>query len=219
VRDWRTGAGRLPDGIGARCPRCWHRARPIAFATGDYAEFFGLYLGDGCISIHARTQQLRISLDSHYPLVVRDCRSLLERCFVWNKTGQVAADGGSTTVVHVYSRHLTCLFPQHGPGKKHDRRLLLEPWQQALVDGSPWSFLKGCIRSDGCVFVNRTGPYEYVSYDFSNLSADLLGIFADTCRAVGLRPRVYEKRVRLYRRDDVALLLENVGTKTSETLG
>jgi hypothetical protein len=73
--------------------------------------------------------------------------------------------------------------------------------------------LRGCIRTDGCVFVNRTGPYTYVSYEFRNYSQDLLGIFVSTCELVGLRPRRYERRVRLCRRDDVARLLKKVGTK------
>ena len=29
--------------------------------------------------------------------------------------------------------HLPCLFPQHGPGKKHERPMRLEPWQWACV--------------------------------------------------------------------------------------
>lgn len=36
--------------------------------------------------------------------------------------------------IALYSRHWPCLFPQHGPGRKHTRRIALEPWQQALVD-------------------------------------------------------------------------------------
>jgi hypothetical protein len=56
-----------------------------------------------------------------------------------------------------------CHFPQAGPGKKHERPIVLEPWQAAIVEAEPWRFLRGCIRSDGCVFINRTGRYEYLS--------------------------------------------------------
>lgn len=31
------------------------------------------------------------------------------------------------------SNHWPCLFPQHGPGRKHHRRIALEPWQEAIV--------------------------------------------------------------------------------------
>ena len=116
-------------------------------------------------------------------------------------------------VVWAYSSHLTCLFPQLGAGKKHDRPIALEAWQQELVDDAPWAFLRGCIRSDGCVFVNRTGRYEYLSYDFANYSEGILGLFERTCLALGLRPCRTSRRVRLNRRGDVALLLEHVGRK------
>ena len=117
-------------------------------------------------------------------------------------------------VVWAHSSHLSCLFPQHGDGKKHERPIVLEPWQQEFVDAAPWAFLRGCIRSDGCVFVNRTGRYEYLSYDFANRSSDILDLFEATCRAVGLRPRRYARAVRLYRREDVGALLDHVGQKS-----
>ena len=109
--------------------------------------------------------------------------------------------------------HLACLFPQHGAGKKHERDVALEPWQWALVARAPWAFLRGCIRSDGCVFVNRTGPYEYLSYGFANHSAQILETFVATCTLVGLRPRRYARHARLNRREDVNRLVEHVGIK------
>ena len=116
-------------------------------------------------------------------------------------------------VLWVYYGHLSCLFPQHGGGKKHERRVTLEAWQQALVNQAPWSFLRGCIRSDGCCFVNRTGRYAYESFEFSNRSKDILEAFSATCAAVGVECRVYAKAVRIYRRASVALMLEHVGRK------
>ncbi len=91
---------------------------------------------------------------------------------------------------------------------------MLEPWQQELVAVAPWAFLRGCIRSDGCVFVNRTGRYEYLSYEFANRSEDILDLFEGTCRALGLRPRRYARAVRLYRREDVGALVDRVGVKS-----
>ena len=63
------------------------------------------------------------------------------------------------------------------------------------------------------MFVNRTGRYEYLSYEFSNLSRDIVDLFIATCERVGLRPRRYPRYVRLYRREDVDQLLAEVGTK------
>ena len=143
----------------------------------------------------ARTQSLRIFLDARYPAIVDDTEALLRRCFPDNRVGRVALPrrrgwlcSGPTAA------HLACLFPQHGPGKKHERRILLEDWQRSIVEAAPWAFLRGCIRSDGCVFVNRTGRYEYLSYGFANYSADILDLFESTCRRQGLRPRRYAAR-------------------------
>jgi hypothetical protein len=101
----------------------------------------------------------------------------------------------------------------HGPGKKHDRRIKLECWQNELVEQAPWSFLRGCVRSDGCVFINRTGNYSYETYDFMNLSRDIRRLFAVTCARVGVECRVHSTRVRINRRASVALMLEHVGRK------
>ena len=171
-------------------------------------------MGDGNISQLARTQSLRISLDARYPAIVDDTEALLHRCFPNNRVGRVDFRDGGVIVVNVYCGHLACLFPQHGPGKKHERRILLEDWQRSIVEAEPWPFLRGCIRSDGCVFVNRTGRYEYLSYGFTNYSADILDLVESTCRAQGLSPRRYARAIRLNRRGDVARLLEHVGLKS-----
>lgn len=213
VRDWRRPRYERLAAFVDTCQRCWQAMTEVHFTPGDYAELLGLYLGDGHVSAGARAQRLRISLDSRYPEIVADAYALLKRCFPANRAGLVPADLGATAVLSVYHAHLSCLFPQHGPGKKHERRIVLEPWQTDIVDAAPWRFIRGCINSDGCVFVNRTGRYEYLSYDFANLSDDIRGLFADACRSVGLRPREAGVRVRLNRREDVARLLPHVGPK------
>jgi len=87
-------------------------------------------------------------------------------------------------VVQAYWKHWPCLFPQHRPGRKHERPIILEPWQQAIVRAQPEALLRGLFRSDGCRITNWTvrplkaGPkrYEYPRYMFSNESADIIGI-------------------------------------------
>lgn len=202
------------------CPRCWRAAKPIRFTPEDYSELLGLYLGDGCISPGARTSRLRLAMDAKYPQVIADAKSLLERSFPVNPVGLVSAQGGTMFYVSVYCSHLGCLFPQHRPGKKHERRIVLESWQDQLLQTAPWPFLRGCIRSDGCAFINRTGPYEYLSYDFNNLSKDIVDLFAYACDLVGITDyRVTSGNsrgrwdVRINRRKSVAEMLEHVGLK------
>ncbi len=213
-----TGVGRptyhasMP-GHRISCPHCTKRSPNITLDDSDYAELLGIYLGDGHITFMERTQRLRIALDAAHPRIVEETDALLRRGFPENRVSRVLADRGHTVVLHVYNSHLFCLFPQAGPGKKHDRRLKFEAWQRDRIAAAPWSFLRGCIRSDGCVFINRTGPYRYLSYGFYNLSPEILALFVETCHSLGLRPCVYAKAVRLNRRDDVARLLEHVGRK------
>jgi hypothetical protein len=183
----------------------------VAFAAGDYAELLGLYLGDGCISNAGRTQRLRLSLDAKYPVIADEARALLARCFPSNIIGASAADGGSTVVLSVYSTHLTCLFPQAGRGKKHERAIRLERWQSSAIDAFPWSFIRGCVRSDGCAFVNRTGAYSYLSYDFCNISPDIREHFMRACEVAGVEYRAHADRVRINRRASVALMQAHVG--------
>jgi hypothetical protein len=64
------------------------------------------------------------------------------------------------------------------------------------------------------VFINRTGPYEYVSYGFANLSTGILDLFEATCLSIGLGPRRYATAIRLNRRKDATRLLEHVGIKS-----
>jgi hypothetical protein len=209
VRDWRHGQTPRAD-----CPRCWRRTRRVVFTPDDYAELLGLYLGDGHISVLPRTVRLRLMLDAKYPRIVNETEALLRRCFPENRVCRLLGHEGRMIVLLVYNGHLGCLFPQHGPGKKHERPIRLEPWQRSLVEAAPWAFLRGCIRSDGCCFVNRTGRYEYLSYGFANLSEDIRDLFVDVCRLAGLDVRPGRKNIRINRRASVAQLVEHVGRKS-----
>ncbi len=198
----------------ASCPRCWRRSSRCAWTAETYAFLLGLYLGDGYICKAGRTYRLRVSLDARYPGVIADARASLERTFIENAVGEVHADSGSTVILSVYNSHLPCLFPQHGVGPKHLRPIVLEPWQQDAVRAKPLDFLKGCIWSDGCTFINRTGRYEYLTYDFCNSSADIRNLFMNACEMAGVQYRSSRDRVRVNRRLSVIRLQETIGTKT-----
>lgn len=198
----------------------------MRFTSEDYAELLGLYLGDGSISTGPRTERLRITLDQKYPRIIAEAEALLRRCFPQNRTGVVDRRASGRCVdLSIYSSHLSCLFPQHGPGRKHERRIKLEGWQLEHVYAAPYALLRGLIRSDGCCFINRTDvhrakPYEYVSYHFANMSQDIVELFLVACARVGIADCRVTRRsrglwsVRINRRASVALLLENVGTKS-----
>lgn len=99
------------------------------------------------------------------------------------------------------SSHWTCLFPQHGPGLKHTRPIVLEPWQQDVVDEHTGPFLRGLLHSDGCRITNWTRRplagemerHEYPRYFFSTTSTDILDLCAAGLERLGIahiRPRV-----------------------------
>jgi hypothetical protein len=115
------------------------------------------------------------------------------------------------------------LFPQHGPGRKHKRPIVLVPWQREIVERHPWPFLRGLIHSDGCRTLNRfktrlpsgrIAEYAYPRYFFSNLSADIRRLFCETCDRLGLRwTQSNPRNISIAHRASVALLDENVGPK------
>jgi LAGLIDADG-like domain len=212
VRDWRRSKDLSP--LGDTCPRCWRSSlKPIAFSPADYAELLGLYLGDGHIVRTGRSDRLRLFLDTRYTEIIADAQALLRRGFPAHRVGTFRTAKGTTTILSLYSTHLACLFPQHGAGMKYQRDIVLEDWQTEIVERDPWRFLRGLIRSDGCVFVNRTGRYAYLSYEFSNRSPQIRELFMDACDRVDVEYRAYRRYVRIYRRPSVALMQKHVGAK------
>jgi hypothetical protein len=218
IRDWRRPTY-VSTELQELCPRCWRRAKSMRFSPSDYSELLGLYLGDGCISAYGRTFRLRVTLDERYPEVIEQTRALLARSLPQNRVAVVSRSERCVDV-STYSVHLPCLLPQHGPGGKHRRPIVLEPWQTTIVDDQPWPFIRGCIRTDGCSFVNRTGKYEYLSYDFTNKSTDITQLFLGACSQVGVTTRSNWSdggqvwRVRINQRESVALMEQHVGLKT-----
>ena len=88
------------------------------------------------------------------------------------------------TVVQGNSKHWPCLFPQHGPGRKHEREIVLEDWQATIVTAFPSDFLRGLFHSDGArvknwatrVVAGEKRRYDYPRWQFSNRSEDILGL-------------------------------------------
>jgi hypothetical protein len=223
VRDWL--AGRLPNhsrnGAGplastASCDRCGHAAHAFDELPQAYVYLLGLYLGDGSISTHPRSvYKLRISLDAKYQEIIHDCSAAISKVAPANVVGSIACGTGTWVEVFCYSKIWPCLFPQHGPGKKHERTIVLTQWQQQLVDRWPKALLRGLIQSDGCRFIN-TGRNNWVCarYGFSQKSDDIRTIFCDACDRIGLHwTTAGEYTIYVSRKADVAILDEFIGPK------
>jgi len=180
----------------------------------DYVYLLGMYLGDGYVVRVNRSWAFRVYLDSTQTRIIERCRAALVRMRPDNKIGLVVKKEG-VTVVRSYGELWPCLFPQHGPGRKHERRIALEDWQRALVMKHPQLFLRGLIESDGCRFDRIVDGKAYPAYEFTNRSADILELFTWACGLLGISyTRSSAVDVSIARRRDVSLLDEFIGPKT-----
>ena len=128
---------------------------------------------------------------------------------------------GCTEVLST-SKHWPCLFPQHGPGRKHTRKIELADWQRDIVDRCPGDFARGLFHSDGYRGVNRVCRrwdgaehwYEYPRYLFVNNSADILRLCGETLDRLGAEWRFSKPNtISVARKQAVARLDEFVGAK------
>jgi hypothetical protein len=209
VRDWRGKGPELraePD-----CPQCGGSSpEPVT-----YAYLLGLYLGDGCISLHRRdVYRLRIVMDQRYPSILTECADAIRaiRPSTSMRVGRVQRVG--CLEINAYWKHWPCLFPQHGPGRKHLRPIILTQWQRNIVRLEPARLLRGLIQSDGCRVLNSVNGRRYPRYLFTNESAEIRGIFCQACSGYGVVwRRMNRKTISIARAADVAKLDMVIGPK------
>ena len=148
-----------------------------------YAELLGWYLGDGHITVGRRkVYNLHVFNDQIY---VRLNAGILELMRAVKPGSRPHTRVKTGCVVSTVSwKHWPCLFPQHGPGRKHERRIELEEWQEDIVRAFPADFLRGLFHSDGArvnnwatrVVGGEKRRYDYARWQFSNRSEDILGL-------------------------------------------
>lgn len=186
-----------------------------------YGYLLGLYLGDGCLSRAPRDVWiLRVFCADAWPGLIEECRRAMESVVPGNRAGLTPAIG--CTVVQMGWKHWTCVFPQHGPGRKHTRPIVLATWQAAFVTANPRPLLRGLFHSDGCRITNWTTKtvagarkrYEYPRYLFVNESQDILGLCAQALDALGIAYTTPKANtISVARKAAVAALDEFVGPK------
>lgn len=126
VADWL--AGRTPS----RYPSDMATWTVPERAEQDYVHLLGLYLGDGCLSAHPRdVYKLRIVLDAVYPRIINECTASMRA--VIGTSVRCWPRPSNDVEVYAYSKDWPQVFPQHGAGMKHLRRIALLDWQNALV--------------------------------------------------------------------------------------
>ena len=220
LRTWENG--RVPRPVHALlagvpvCPACgWHH--PLDDLGPEYAYLLGVYLGDGYLVRHARTMALKVALDVAYPGIIDEvARSITT---VMGRRPHVTRDPVRAMVlVTSYWQGWPCLFPQHGPGRKHDRDVTLTPWQESIAVAHPGPLARGLIHTDGWRGENRVvskgREYRYPRYQFSNRSSDIRTIFCVACDTLGVDWRPWGPwHISVARRDAVARLDTHIGPK------
>lgn len=199
------------------CPRCF--GRPLE--SRDYAYLLGLYLGDGHIARQPNgVHRLEIACADTWPGLIEAAADAVRSVMPSNRVGRRQKPG--CTMVGSYSKHWPCLFPQHGPGMKHTRKIELAGWQREIVDECTEGFVRGLIHSDGCRTTNRVRKrlkdgdrwYEYPRYNFTNASVDIQRLFTDALDRLGIEwTQMTERNFSVARREAVARLDGFVGAK------
>jgi hypothetical protein len=210
IRAWREGGVEAVTPAG--CP-----ARPT---TPEYAALFGYYLGDGCISVVSRAYSLRVSCDQVWPGIIEDVETCMRSVHPSRPVFRVRAPGA--IVVQSSWKHWPCLFPQHGPGRKHQRTLTMADWQREVVEVHPAAFLRGLFHSDGARVHNWTSRvvagerkrYDYPRWQFVNLSPDITRWCCEALDLLGVAwRRSNHKTISVSRREAVGRLDALIGPK------
>jgi len=173
--------------------------------TGIYSYLLGLYLGDGYINSCSNTFKLRFFLDKKYVDLNRFVHKQMNELFKENKISISNRD--TWEVYTVYNNDLPVVFPQHGKGKKHERKIELLDWQLKIID---WKeLMKGLFHSDGCFYKSK-GRYFY---EFKNFSPDIINIFKCCCEKNNIEYTFGERVIRIYKKNSVQKMKDLIGTK------
>jgi len=215
VRDWRL-SGRSPKPV--NCPIC----RVTYFDHKAYSYLLGVYLGDGWLSPMGREAfRFRVSCDVTYPDIINEIATHIVIVRGNDRVGFATRAG--CVEVNAYWRHWPCLFPQDGPGRKHERPIQLADWQKDVVQRHSEELLRGLIHTDGSRHLNTVSrkvarglkEYRYVRYTFTNASEDILGIFTDALDRLEVHwTKTSPRDVSVSRRVDVQVLDRFIGPKS-----
>lgn len=223
IRDWVVNPEKLTERAEEMCVRC-APFPSLPEPQSSYSYLLGLYLGDGCISYAGDRKKevwgLRIFCANTWPGLTHECVGTLQALLPHHRIGTVPRPGCTEVVARW--KHWPCLFPQHGPGRKHKRRIELTPWQRDIVDRHPEKLVRGLFHSDGCRVTNRVRRtvagrekwYEYPRYFFANESQDIMEILGSALDRIHIEWKVSSARnLSVAKRDSVARLDSFVGPK------
>ena len=165
-----------------------------------------------------------ITCDAAYPTLIDQCVASVASMELARRVRAQPDPARRCVRVMADSKRWPEAFPQHGPGRKHARKIELAGWQREIVDRFPREFLRGLLHSDGCRTVNRfttllpsgrMAEYAYPRWFFSNRSADIRGLFCEYCERLGIRwTQSNPRNISISHRKSVALVDSFVPAKS-----
>jgi hypothetical protein len=219
VQRWRQRGKPLATEM--RLARAAEWRVPVA---ATYCYLLGCYLGDGHLTSRSPNGWgLHVACDQRYGAIIEEILCAMAVTFPGGRPTRRASSSGASDVLSLSHPAIGRAFPQHGPGRKHLRPIVLIDWQLELTHAHPGALIRGLIHSDGCRVENRfrtklpsgrVAEYNYSRYFFSNLSAEIRGIFVEHCRLLGVRvTQSNHRNLSVAHRDSVAILEAVVGPK------
>ncbi|SIN08651.1 hypothetical protein SAMN04489832_2909 [Micromonospora cremea] len=198
--------------------RCFRCSPDVDTPTDSaaYAYLLGVYLAGGHLVTTDRVPVLRVYCSDAWPDLI-DAVAAAMKAVLANKVQHIQKQG--CVAVQSTDRHWPCLLPQHGPGKKHERPIVLADWQRPIIESDPGHFLRGLFHSDGCRLANRVTvrgkEYVYPRYMFSNRSTDIMSLCQWALDLLGISWRMnLSWSLSVARRDAVAALDRHVSPKS-----
>jgi hypothetical protein len=153
-------------------------------------------------------------MDAAYPGIIEESCGAMEAVVPGKHAHPYKHPHESCVEISMYWKHWPCLIPQHGPGRKHLRPIVLAQWQANIVAVAHKAFLRGLVHSDGCRVVANDRGVASVRYHFTNCSKDIRELFCNSLDALGIAwTRPCDREVAVYRKRCVATLDTFIGPK------
>ena len=154
----------------------------------NFALFYGILLGDGCLSKVGKCRFISISCNFHSDQpFINSILPLLEEIRGKKVRAYDRSDQGKVEIIFsdkpLFTRLKELGFPV---GKKGPNLSILKEFYPYMKQVT-----QGFLATDGCVIVINNNGLMYPRIEFSSISKQLLEQFRDFLESIGIRSKVY----------------------------
>ena len=166
--------------------------------TEDLAEFIGLVLGDGNISVFPRTERLIIACDAKKVRMIRWYADLTQRLFGKNPT--ISKMKASNCIrISIYQRGIAERLGI--PSGNRSRIFWKLPTWIKKNSNNLCHFLRGLYEAEGSYSVH-TPTYTH-KFLFANINISLLDIVFTSLQQLGFHPHRSRDKIQLSRKSEI----------------